>query len=157
LGDDLLTRLEARAAAEGDDDVAELALERTAARKLHAAEEIMAHLEQVEPRRRHAGHVGLFFLLVAALVGPLLPVLKKARPSLFRFADKHHIDEIPEIVLLHADPRAADSREDAALFQFGENLAHTKALDAHAGDADDIRTLQPREVDGFDVLVYECN
>ena len=44
--------LDPRAAAEGDDDVAELALERAAARELEAAEGVVPHLEQVEPRRR---------------------------------------------------------------------------------------------------------
>src|SRR5256885_1919597 len=41
LGDDLGAGLEARAAAEGDDDVAELALEGAAARELHAAEQVV--------------------------------------------------------------------------------------------------------------------
>ena len=50
LGEDLRARLDPRPAAEGDDDVAELALERAAARELHAAEQVVPHLEQVEPR-----------------------------------------------------------------------------------------------------------
>ena len=72
LGDHLRRCLDPRAAAERDDDVAELALERAAARELEAAEQVVPHLEQVESRHRHLRHVGLLGLLVARLVPSLL-------------------------------------------------------------------------------------
>ena len=42
LGEDLRAGLDSRLAAEGDDDVAELALKRAAARELDVAEEVVA-------------------------------------------------------------------------------------------------------------------
>src|SRR5262245_51190395 len=60
LSDHLLGAFDAWPPAEGDDDVAELALERAPARELEASKCIVAHLEQVEPRCGNAQHVGLF-------------------------------------------------------------------------------------------------
>ena len=74
LGDDHLGRLDPGLAAEDDDDVAELALERAASRGLHAAHRVFLELDQVVSRDRDLGHVGLFDLLVAVLVQPLLPL-----------------------------------------------------------------------------------
>ena len=57
LGDDLGGGLDAGAAAEDDDDVAELAGERAAAGELDAAVDVFAHLHEVEARR--AGTVAM--------------------------------------------------------------------------------------------------
>ena len=115
LGDHLRARLDARAAAEGDDDVAKLALKRAAARKLQAAEGIVLHLEQVEPRRRHLGHVGLFDLLIPELMQPLPPLLEKPGPGILGLADEDHVGQIAKIIFLDRDPRPADHAETAAL------------------------------------------
>jgi len=49
LGEDLSDGLDPGAPAECHDDVAELALERAAARELEAAEQVLPHFNQVEP------------------------------------------------------------------------------------------------------------
>ena len=58
FAEDLLARFQSWPAAERDDDVAELALKRTAAGKLNAAEQVMAHFEQIVARYGHRRHVG---------------------------------------------------------------------------------------------------
>ena len=84
LGQDLLARLEARPAAEGHDDVAELASERAAAGDLQASEHIPIGLQQIDARQRQPGHVGLLGLLIAALGGSPAPsparIAAKSRP-----------------------------------------------------------------------------
>src|SRR5207244_3935371 len=107
LGKDLRAGLQAWAAAKGDDDVAKLALKRTAARELHAAEQIMVHVEQIEARRRHLRHVGLGRLLIAAALPAALPIAEKLGPGLLGLADENHIGQVVEIVFLDADPGAA--------------------------------------------------
>ena len=105
--------LDPRAAAEGDDDVAKLALKRAAARELQAAEGVVLHLEQVEPRRRHLGHVGLLDLLVAKLMQPLLPLLEEPRPGVLGLADEDHVGQVAEVIFLDRDPRAARPRRSS--------------------------------------------
>ena len=59
LGEHLLVGLGARHPAVQLDDVAEFAVERTAPGKLHADIQVVLEIEQVEPRRRALGDVGL--------------------------------------------------------------------------------------------------
>ena len=77
LVDDLPGALEAWPAAEGDDDVTELTLKRTAARELHAPEEVAIHLEEIVAGERDARHVGALRLLVAGAVPSGPPVGKE--------------------------------------------------------------------------------
>ena len=89
LGDHLLARLDAGSAAEGDDDVAELALERAAARELEAAECIVPHLEQVEPRRRARSSCRSFRAARSDADGARCDhSRKKLRPGLLGLADE---------------------------------------------------------------------
>ena len=144
LGDHLLGRLDPRLAAEDDDDVAELALERAAARGLDAAHGVLAELDEVVARLRDLGHVGLLGLLVAYPVLAARPFVQESRPGLLRLADEDDVEEPVEPVLDHADPGAADHREDPAGAQLLEDLAHPVALDGHARQADDVERLQGR-------------
>ena len=114
---------------------------------------VMLHRQQVEPRHGHPGHVGPLGLLVAALVRPLLPFLQKSRPGLFRLADEDHVGQVAEILLLDADPGAADHREHAAALQFGEDFAHPGPLHVHARHADDVGPRAPIVVDRLDIFV----
>src|SRR4029078_7944677 len=98
---------------EGHDDVTELALIRTASRELEAAKHVTAHLRQIKPWDRHAGHVGPLGLLVPAGVAPVAPLPEKLRPGEFGLADEDHVSKIPKVILLYADPRAADDGEYA--------------------------------------------
>src|SRR6266576_5835066 len=58
----------ARAAAKGHDDVAELALKRTATRELDRPRRVAFNLEQIESWCRQGGHVGRLRLLEEVLV-----------------------------------------------------------------------------------------
>ncbi len=153
LGNHLGTGLEPRAAAEGDDDVTELALKRAAARELEAAEGVPVHLQQVEPGHRHPSHVGLLGLLIAKVVPSGLPIGQEPGPGLLRLADEDDIGQVAEVIVLNRDPRAAADREAAPLFLRGQDLGHLEPLYAHAGKADDVGPGAAVEVDRFDVLV----
>lgn len=72
---------------------------------------------------KKAGSGRRFELLVAALVLPLGPFFEKLRPRCFGFADEDYVVQPVEVVLLHGDPRTGDGREDAAGFEFAQNLA----------------------------------
>ena len=92
-------------------------------------------------------------LLVAAAVTTVLPLSQEQRPGVLRFTDEDHLGEIAEIVFRNADPRAADDREHAPAPQLLQDLAHPRPLHAHAGQPDEVRTLEPVEVDRLDVLI----
>src|SRR5262249_11254282 len=155
LPDDLAGGLDARLAPKCDDDVAELALKRAAARELHAAEGILAHLEQVEARRGEARHVGTVGLLVAELVSALLPLAEEAGPGFVGLADEQDVGKLAEVVFLDGCPGTADDDERAAALQLGDDLPHPPALDHHAGEADDVGAGAALEVDRLDVLVEQ--
>ena len=155
LGEDLLAGLDPRAAAERHDDVAKLALKRATARKLQAAEAVVLHLEQVEPRRGHLAHVGLFELLVAILMQPVLPLDQKLGPGVLGLADENHVGKLAKIVFLDGDPRSADDAEAAATLELGEDLLHPEPLHAHPGHADDVGLLAALPVDRLDVFVHD--
>ena len=61
---------------------------------------VVTHLQQVEPRRRHLGHVGLLGLLVAVLVPALLPLVEEPGPGLLGLADEDDVGQLAEVVLL---------------------------------------------------------
>src|SRR5439155_11049538 len=157
LRNDLVGRFDPRAASENDDDVAELAGERTAARDLDAAVQVFVHRQQVPPRWRHSGHIGFVGLLVTGLVPALAPLSKKARPGLLGLADEHDIDQSAEILGIDRDPRPAEHGEYAAPLQLEDNLAHAPALDRHAGDADNVGASASFKIDLFDIFVDDRN
>ena len=81
------------------------------------------------------------------------PFFEKLRPGRFRFADENRISQAIEIIFLHAHPRTPDDREDTAGFQFAQNLEHSRALDGHASEPDDVGPRQTVVVDRLDVLI----
>ena len=96
-----MARLEARAAAERDDDVAELAGEGTAAGDLHATEHVTAGLEEIDTRQRQLCYVGLFPLLVTGPMTSLLPVAQELGPGLVGLTDEHHIGQALQCLFPH--------------------------------------------------------
>src|SRR6202042_1339056 len=79
----------ARHAAVELDDVAELAGERAAARKLHADMHVLIELEQIEARLRRLGDVGLkFWRLEQSLVAAALERVDEMIDLTLRFADE---------------------------------------------------------------------
>jgi hypothetical protein len=120
---------------------------------LNAAEQIVLRLEQVVPWHRDAGHVGRLALLVTVQMPSLGPLFKKLRPGRVRFTDENHIRQAVEVIFLHSDRRTADDREDAAGFQFTENLGHPMALDVHTGEPHNVGPRHKVVVDWLDVLI----
>ena len=142
-----------RPPAEGHDDVAELASERTAAGDLQAPEHIAIGLEQIDARQRQPSHLGLVLLLVAGLVAALLPLPQKLWPSLIRFADEDDVGNAFQDFRLHRCHRPAHSHHDAARLDLLENLEQTAPLNAHAGEADQVGAGETVEVDVLDIFV----
>jgi hypothetical protein len=68
-------------------------------------------------------------------------IVEEARPCLIRLADKDHICETVEVVFLNRHPGAPYHHELPPSFEFREDLLHAEALDAHAGDAEDIHLV----------------
>src|SRR5262245_15210403 len=64
FSEDLRRSLETRPPAEDDDDVAELAGKRAAARELHRAKGVAVHLQEIEPRHGYPAEIRLLFLLI---------------------------------------------------------------------------------------------
>src|SRR3984893_17073820 len=89
LGQHLLGGLGARHPAVELDDVAELAGERAAARKLHADMQVLVELEQIEARLRRLGDVGLKLRrLEQSLVAAAVDRIDETIDLTLRFADK---------------------------------------------------------------------
>jgi len=88
LGHHLVHLLGARAPAVDDDDVAELALEGTAARELDRHGVIAIDVQQVEARHRRQREVGLLVGAVLALPGARREVAQEDGPGLFGFVTK---------------------------------------------------------------------
>ena len=157
LVDDLPGALEAWSAAEGDDDVTELALKRTAARELHAPEEVAIHFEEIVAGERDARHVGALRLLIAGAVPSGPPVGQELGPGRLRLADEDRLHEALEGLLGHRHPRSADNAERAPGPELAEDFPHPVLLDAHPGETDDVGPGEAREVDRLDVLIDESH
>ena len=139
--DDLLGPLGARTAAEGDDDIAELALKRTAAGELQRPGSITIDLEQVVARLGDVAHVRRIRLLIERPVGaPFGEALDKFRPGLIGLAGKQDIAEIIEIPLVHRSVSAANHGEQLHRAQLLEDLPHALLLHVHPGDSRQCRT-----------------
>jgi len=66
-------------------------------------------------------------------VPALAPPGQEARPGLLRLPDEDRVGTIAEVLLIDADPGAADDQEGAAALQAGEDPVHTRVLDAVPG------------------------
>ena len=139
LAADLRRRLRARLAAEHDDDVAELALERAAARELQADHGVAVELEQVVTRSGRIVQRHFAAFLVKRLRCAGLEVRAELRPDVLRFAGHDAIGDLG--VLLGAERReaAAGHHVVAAAAVILQQLALPRELHAHAADADDVR------------------
>ena len=139
FGHQLLGLLHARTPAVDHDDVAELALERAAARVLQRPRRVPIDLQQVVARARHLRHVGRLRLLVALLRRLVAgEVVEERGPGRLGLADEHDVAQSVEELLLHGNERAADDREDLHLPQPDQDLADPRLLHVHPRDADDV-------------------
>src|SRR5262249_58643415 len=89
---DLRDRLQPRDATVGHDDVAELARERAAARRLDEVVEVVTLPDEVEARDRRLLHVDVADLLVyrLRLAGP--EILAELRPGVLRLPLEHDVE-----------------------------------------------------------------
>ena len=90
------------------DDVAELALERAAARELHRHRRVLVPAQQIEARNRAARHVRLVGNAVDGARGALFESRGDTGEDFFGFADQHVIGFELQRFGLAAGPRAAD-------------------------------------------------
>ena len=106
-------RLDARPPAEDRDDVAELALERAAARELHRRRHVAVHLEQVvaRPAGNRATSVRCACCVPLRHVGAARDRAQELRPRVVGLADETHVAGADELALGDRDVRAAD-RDD---------------------------------------------
>ncbi len=153
LGHHLVHLLGARAPAVDDDDVAELALERTAARELDRHGVIAVDVQQVEARHRRQREVGLLGGAVLALPGARREVAQEDRPGLLGFVHEEHVAAAAPLLGTQRRVRAAHHHEAPAALELRDDLAHPRLVDDVAGDADDVGF--DVEIDRFDVLVAE--
>jgi len=89
FGNELSRPLGSWLAAIDRDDVAELALEWAATRKLHGHGSVFVHAEQVEPGNRATGYVRLVCDPVHTLGGPVFQRLRNTGEDLFRLTHHH--------------------------------------------------------------------
>ena len=90
LGDELSRRFSAHLAAIDRDDVAEIALKRAAARKLHGHGGVFVHAQQFEPWNRATGYVRLVCHPIHALRSAVLKRQGDIGENLLCFA-YHHV------------------------------------------------------------------
>src|SRR5438067_2141540 len=91
LGDHMRDRFGAHLPPVGDDDVAELALERAPTRRLHTPESILVHFEELDARRRAIAHVDLIGLHVVVAMGALGPVSEELLPGVLAFTLEQYV------------------------------------------------------------------
>src|SRR5205085_7940632 len=106
------------------DDVAELAVERAAARRLHGAHRVVGDvaLDAIPAGGRADGEVRLLDLAVLRLEPPGLPVLEKLGPDQLTLADEHHV-ELPACAVRRArDAGAADGGQAATRPEIARDL-----------------------------------
>ena len=92
FGDQLSGRFGARDAAIHDDDIAELAIERAAPRELYRHGDVVAQVDQVPARHRHARDVGPTRRRVGVTECPAAHVFDDLRHEFFGFAQHEMVD-----------------------------------------------------------------
>ena len=153
FGHDLRNALHPRAPAVDDDDVAELAVERAAARELDRHRVVLIDLDEIEPRRRRGGEVGLVGGTVFRLVGAACEIGEELRPRLLRLVDEQHVGLAAQLLRAERRVGTADDDEAPAAAELGDDLEHPFSVDDVAGHADDVGLEV--EVDVLDVLVTQ--
>ena len=137
FGDHLLRRLQARIASVEARNVAELALIRTAARILDAAEEVALDLGQLIGRNRKLRHLDALFGREDDLPLGARNVARQARDQLIggvaKFADVK-IVERRIVVRTRADRRTAERHRKIEGVRPAADVVHLPTLDVHAAD-----------------------
>ena len=159
LGHQLIGILDPRAAAVDHDDVAELALKRTAARVLQRAGGVAIDLEQIEARPRHLDHVGRLRLArSASAVG--LPRAKSSRNC------GQVVSASPTNLTSHRPSKNSSCTETngpPTTVKIFSSRSWSRIwrvrifLHVHAGHADDVVVAQRFPVDLLDVLVEQVH
>src|SRR5205085_2151512 len=100
-------RFSARLATVDRDDVAKLALERAAARKLHGHGAVLVSAQQVEARNWASRYVRLVCHSVHAQRGAVLQRLGDTAENLLRLAYHHVVSMQPQDIGLARSPRSS--------------------------------------------------
>src|SRR6266545_1968051 len=153
LGHDLGHGLRAGLPAVYDDDVAELAVERAAARELDRHRAVLIDFEQVEARQRRIVHARFLVLAVFALPLPGRVVGKELRPGIFRLVHEDYVHSVAQLLGAKRRQRPARDDEFSAPAELRRELEDSFLVDDVPGQTDDIRVGV--EIDRLDVLVAE--
>ncbi len=130
--------LRARHPAEQFDDVAELAVEGTSARELHADIEIVLELQQVEARYRAGRDVDRELLgLEDAGAGPALPGAHEIRHDRLGLADDEEL-RLGKCLGTGHRVRPADDNRRSAAPRVGHDIHRAHPLRQHAAGHDDV-------------------
>ena len=157
LGDDLRGRLGARLAAVDGDDVAELALERAAARELHRHGGVLVEAEQIVARHGAGGHVRLVDDAVEALRGSLLERCRDAGEGFFGLADHDVVGILEGAFGVAAGPGAADEGAASERLRADEDVAGMEALRVHGADHDQVGREQIFVANLLEALVHQAD
>ena len=141
LGDELSRRFGAQLAAIDRDDVAEVALERAAARKLHWHGGVFVHAQQIEPRNRATGYVRLVRHPVHALRGAVLQRLGDVGEDLLGLAHHHVVGFQPHDIGLARRPRPAYEGTSSQRSRAAQNRQRIDSLRVHGTDHHQVGTV----------------
>jgi len=155
LAADLLRCLGTRPAPEHDDDVAELAVVRAAARELQADVGVTLEAQQIEARHRRIGQIHGAALPVQGLRAAGLEVAAELRPLVLGLAGDHGIGVPGERLRAQRGITAAGDHVTAARTVPGEQFALARQLHAHAAHADHVGPRIERHP--LDVLVDDAH
>ena len=155
LGDHVRDRFGAHLPPVGDDDVAELALERAPTRRLHTPESILVHFEELDARRRAIAHVDLIGLHVVVAMGALAPVSEELLPGVLAFTLEQDVAVRSAPLREDVADRATHADEPSAPPERIRHLEEARLLDSHRGQGDHIAL--DVEVDGLNILVDDLD
>ena len=138
----LRRRLHPGVAAVQLDDVAELALERTAPRALHAHRRVARAVEQIESRRKGGGKIRLGVVRRGQHVRAVLERAHQLIEASFRLAEKNVVG-VRELVWARADCRTADHGADPGPPGTVDKIEDRRFVNEHARDQ---RRVGPAQV-----------
>jgi hypothetical protein len=141
LGDHLCRRLGARTMPEHRGDVAELAVERAAARELHAHRGVTLHVRQLPQRRRRPADVGELRRRIYAPCSVALEVTQKLRQCHLRFI-QHEMVNFGKLFVAQGEQRPARHDRLPRCAATRDQFVRRVLLGDHPADEHDIRPGQ---------------
>ena len=155
LLDDLVRRLGPGHLAVELDDVAELAVERTSARELHAHRPVALHVDEVEARHRGPGHVGLPGLPVHDLRGAVGQVAQELGKDLLGLV-QHEVGHAFDLVMERGGMRPPGHHRDPGPVAPRDDVLERGSLHDHGGREHHVGPFQVRVLQRRHVHVHDA-